>query len=149
MPIKLKPSTEAKIRDLIDTPSSSSARYLNAKETNSKDGDLEAKYDHITDSQFKRKFLRIISGNLADNLEKSMITSAKLLQDPVLDVQFLDELNQKKKSSQYMNVLKFRQKLPAFEKRLEILKLISDNQVVLISGETGKYLLVILNVSKK
>lgn len=141
MPIKLRPSTEQKIRNLIDAPSSSSARHFNVKEINGEDGDLAAKYDHINDSQFKRKFLEIIRGSLAENLERSLIRNSKLARDNALDLQFLDELNEKKRSSKYDEMLRFRKKLPAFEKREQILKLINENQVVLISGETGKYIL--------
>lgn len=48
------------------------------------------------------------------------------------------ELNDKIESSQkYRIMLKQRQRLPAFDRREQILDLVERNQVVLISGETG------------
>ncbi|CAD5122474.1 DgyrCDS10897 [Dimorphilus gyrociliatus] len=48
-----------------------------------------------------------------------------------------DEFQSKKSSKEYKEKLKFRQKLPAFERREEIMEKIKSNQVLLISGDTG------------
>lgn len=40
-------------------------------------------------------------------------------------------------NSRYRTMQAARQKLPAFKMRKEILKIINNNQVCLISGETG------------
>jgi ATP-dependent RNA helicase DHX36 len=42
-----------------------------------------------------------------------------------------------RRNREYEKMYKFRQKLPAFEKRSEIVNLIKNNKVVVISGETG------------
>ncbi|XP_001604337.2 ATP-dependent DNA/RNA helicase DHX36 [Nasonia vitripennis] len=137
MPIKLRASTEQRIESLIETPKSSYDKYFDVKEQNIDNVDFESRYNHINDSQFKKKFLNIISGNLQDNLRRSLILQPKLQRDENMDIRLLDELNTIKASFQYRNMLKFRAKLPAYEKRHEILDLIYSNQVVLISGETG------------
>ena len=140
MPIKLKISTEQKIRSLIDTPRSSYDKSFNAKEQYLDGNDFEARYNHINDSQFKKKFLNIISGNLQNNLEKALMTQPKLQKNEDLDMKLLNELKRTKESIQYKNMLRFRSKLPAYERRKEILNLINQQQVVLISGETGTFL---------
>ncbi|CAK9812236.1 ATP-dependent DNA/RNA helicase DHX36 [Anthophora quadrimaculata] len=104
------------------------------KHTNSK---LENKYMHIHDSQFKRKFLNIVSGNIQENLAKSLFINSKLERDSDLDDLLLKEYSAKQFSREYVNMVKFRLKLPAFQKQSEILELLKENQVVVISGETG------------
>lgn len=44
---------------------------------------------------------------------------------------------QKLENEQYNKMLEFRKKLPAYQKRNDILKCIRENQVCVISGETG------------
>lgn len=135
MPIKLQPHTERKIRELIETPKSSYDKEFTNQGNDQ--NNFESRYNHIDDSQFKRKFMNIISGNLQDNLNKALSTASKLQRNENLDIRLLDELNGLKASNQYKKMLAFRSKLPAYEKRKEILDLIKYNQVVLISGETG------------
>ncbi|EZA53652.1 putative ATP-dependent RNA helicase DHX36 [Ooceraea biroi] len=48
-----------------------------------------------------------------------------------------DEYERKQSQHDYVKMLQFRMKLPAYQKNTEILRLIEDNQVVVISGETG------------
>ncbi|ODM87450.1 ATP-dependent RNA helicase DHX36, partial [Orchesella cincta] len=48
-----------------------------------------------------------------------------------------DELDRKQANSKYQNMLRFREKLPAYQHRNEFLKLLAENQVIVISGETG------------
>ncbi len=47
------------------------------------------------------------------------------------------QLEELKRGRQYQKMLEFRKKLPAFQMREELVRLIRDNQVVVISGETG------------
>ena len=46
-------------------------------------------------------------------------------------------LEEMKRGAGYQKMLQFRKKLPAFERRSELVRLIRSNQVVVISGETG------------
>ncbi|XP_058808808.1 ATP-dependent DNA/RNA helicase DHX36 [Phymastichus coffea] len=136
LPIKLKSHTERKIRNLIEIPERPFNKSFNIKQEDEQKY-FESRYNHINDSQFKRKFLNIIKGNLQDNLNKALISAPKLRRDENVDIKLLDELNRQKSTNQYRKMLEFRKKLPAYEKQKEILDLIKHNQVILISGETG------------
>lgn len=91
-------------------------------------------YDHIGDSVFKRDFLRIIRGNIEDKLK----SGALIKKDDVLDAKLLRELEDKiENNNTYKRMVAIRKKLPAYDKRKEILDLLEQNQVLVISGETG------------
>ncbi|XP_022089221.1 ATP-dependent RNA helicase DHX36-like [Acanthaster planci] len=61
-----------------------------------------------------------------------------LAQDTDLDDRLQLELETKQTDNwQYRNMQEFRKKLPSHSMRQELLRLISENQVVVISGETG------------
>lgn len=91
-------------------------------------------YDHVRDSVFKRDFLRIIQGKIEEKLE----TSNPKKRDENLDCQLLKQLLTRiETNTKYKQMQNSRERLPSFAKREEILKLLENNQVVLISGETG------------
>ncbi|XP_038057794.1 ATP-dependent DNA/RNA helicase DHX36-like [Patiria miniata] len=61
-----------------------------------------------------------------------------LTQDPELDKRLRLELEAKQADNrQYKDMQEFRKKLPSYNMRHELLRLINENQVVVISGETG------------
>ncbi|KAL6265020.1 hypothetical protein P5V15_005111 [Pogonomyrmex californicus] len=95
------------------------------------------KYHKIHDIQFKRKFLNIVYGDMQENIAKAMNLTSKLQRNSNLDKILQDEYKEKQSQNDYQNMLAFRSKLPAYKKKSEILQLIEDNQVVVISGETG------------
>lgn len=109
-----------------------------AEDTNSR---LENKYTHIHDSQFKRKFLNIVSGNIQENLAKAMLVKSVVERNSDLDDKLLSEYKLKASLAEYESMMKFRLKLPTYHKRTEILQLIKENQVVVISGETGEFVI--------
>lgn len=53
------------------------------------------------------------------------------------DEELRDEFFNKSLSSDYVNMLEFRQKLPAYQHKDEIIELIEKHQVILIEGNTG------------
>ncbi|XP_043926451.1 ATP-dependent DNA/RNA helicase DHX36 [Protopterus annectens] len=57
--------------------------------------------------------------------------------DPILDVWLQEDLDQKRFDSRYVEMQKFREKLPSYAMRKELLHTILNNKVVVISGETG------------
>lgn len=63
-----------------------------------------------------------------------------LKKDEVLDKRFQKRLAEKLESTHYNKMLEFRKKLPAYDKKDEILNLLRNNQVIVISGETGMIL---------
>lgn len=54
-----------------------------------------------------------------------------------LNKRLLEELQDKTENEKYNKMLEFRKKLPAFDKRDELLNLLNKEQVIVISGETG------------
>ncbi|XP_056334421.1 ATP-dependent DNA/RNA helicase DHX36 isoform X2 [Danio aesculapii] len=64
-----------------------------------------------------------------------------LLQDivriPSLDEELKQDQQKKEDNAAYIEMLKFRKKLPSYGMREELLRLISANRVLVISGETG------------
>lgn len=90
-------------------------------------------YDHIGDSVFKRDFMRILQGNIADKLRAGSLIKRNEELDARLQKEFQDKLDH----GAYKRMQKIRQKLPAHDKRQEILDLLESNQVLVVSGETG------------
>lgn len=137
--IKLKQRVEQTMKLAVENSKGLYNKLCDDEEKrNSTSNDLENKYTHIHDSQFKRKFLEILSGNIQHNITKAMSVKSKLERDPVSDKNLLDEYNGKLYNSDYKAMQAFRKKLPAYEKKADILDLIKKNQVMVISGETGK-----------
>lgn len=62
----------------------------------------------------------------------------KLSRNHEIDRELKEDLVKKKESSNYKRMQEFRKKLPSWDKRDELLHLIENNQVVVISGETGE-----------
>ncbi|XP_041118998.1 ATP-dependent DNA/RNA helicase DHX36 [Polyodon spathula] len=64
-----------------------------------------------------------------------------LLQDSVrnssLDQQLKSDLQKKKSDPKYLEMRRFREKLPSYNMKKELVDLIKSNQVVVVSGETG------------
>lgn len=65
----------------------------------------------------------------------------KLTRDSVLvdriDAELCSKFMEKTKNPKYLSMLSFRRSLPAFNKMTEIIEAVRNNQVVIISGETG------------
>ncbi len=60
-----------------------------------------------------------------------------LNQDVELDERLSEDLLIKRENPEYQAMLEKRKKLPAYEKRNEIVKAVQENQVIVIKGETG------------
>ncbi|XP_055346889.1 ATP-dependent DNA/RNA helicase DHX36-like [Paramacrobiotus metropolitanus] len=54
-----------------------------------------------------------------------------------LSLQFVDEFSQKRQKPLYKEMLAFRQKLPAWAARKDLLEMVNSSQVCVVSGETG------------
>ncbi|NWZ34265.1 DHX36 helicase, partial [Brachypodius atriceps] len=61
----------------------------------------------------------------------------KIEQDASLDEQLKEDLMKKKSDPRYIEMQRFREKLPSYGMREELVKLINSNRVMVISGETG------------
>ncbi|NWV08962.1 DHX36 helicase, partial [Ptilonorhynchus violaceus] len=58
-------------------------------------------------------------------------------QDADLDEQLKEDLMKKRSDPRYIEMQRFREKLPSYGMREELVKLINNNRVTVISGETG------------
>jgi HrpA-like RNA helicase len=106
------------------------------------DSSAVERYSHIGESSFKREFLQNITGSMATSLERSLLVGTSLVQDKELDTLFKMRLLAKQSGKHYQKMMEFRQRLPSFGMRDQILELLEHNQVVVISGETGKFLII-------
>lgn len=95
------------------------------------------RYSHISESSFKRKFLQNITGNIEANIDRSLLVGTSLTQEKELDELFKVRLLAKENSKHYQKMRVFRQKLPSFGMKNKILELVEQNQIIVISGETG------------
>ncbi|KAK6626795.1 hypothetical protein RUM44_009272 [Polyplax serrata] len=85
---------------------------------------------------FRQTFLDKINVTFEEKL--TQIESINLKPDPDLDEELFSEISKKKgHSKNYQKMLEFRQKLPSYKKRKEIIDLIEKNPIVVVSGETG------------
>uniref|UniRef100_A0A6Q2YW51 ATP-dependent DNA/RNA helicase DHX36 n=1 Tax=Esox lucius TaxID=8010 RepID=A0A6Q2YW51_ESOLU len=60
----------------------------------------------------------------------------EVVRENALDQQLKRDLERKRADSKYLEMLKFREKLPSFGKK-ELVEVIRSNQVLVVSGETG------------
>ncbi|KAL6479481.1 hypothetical protein MHYP_G00129140 [Metynnis hypsauchen] len=60
-----------------------------------------------------------------------------LVQKPSLDAELRSDFQAKLENSKYLQMLKFREKLPSYGMKEELVGLIEANRVVVVSGETG------------
>lgn len=82
---------------------------------------------------FQMKFFQMITGDIEQRLDNAVAVA----RNEKVDENLFNEFDKRKSNVRYQVMLKKRQKLPSFSKREEILKLIDENQVVVVSGETG------------
>lgn len=95
------------------------------------------KYVNIKDSDFKHRFIKSVSGSLEEKIKEGAHSSS-LRKLPTLDERYKNELLEKYENNrQFNDLMEFRKKLPAFEKRQEIVEALEKSNVILISGETG------------
>ncbi|XP_059476225.1 ATP-dependent DNA/RNA helicase DHX36 [Neocloeon triangulifer] len=100
------------------------------------DGPTESfAYHEIADSEFKRRFLKNLDGNLKGNGDDLVFDPME--QDIELDQTLQKELEKKQLDFRYIKMKQDRAKLPAADKCDEILNAVQENQVIVISGETG------------
>ncbi|CAB3376910.1 Hypothetical predicted protein [Cloeon dipterum] len=91
------------------------------------------KYHEIGESEFKRRFLQ----NLEGNLKGRSPPFEPMVQDIELDDSLKLDLKRKQMDFRYIKMKQDRAKLPAADKRAEVVDAVRENQVVVISGETG------------
>lgn len=102
-------------------------------------GTVDNGIDDLPENQFKTDFLKKINGTFEENMQKHL-SGVCMKQDPLVDKALLDDFERRGEISSYTEMSIQKQKLPSFVKRKTILEAIEENQIVVISGETGRYL---------
>lgn len=70
----------------------------------------------------------------------------KLSRSSELDEFYFEDLKAKEQKNSYKEALKTRSKLPAFKKQEEIVEIVENNNVILLSGDTGNFSNKILKI---
>ena len=79
-------------------------------------------------------FITTFTTNVRCNSSPQSVYSTRIGE---LDEALYQEARAKERSAEYQSMLKERKKLPAFQAQKAVLESIRQNQVLLISGETG------------
>lgn len=110
-------------------PSSSLNVSMNSQES-------AEQYDVAAESvEEEQSTLSVFEGGFFDN--QAMEIPASITKDPLVDVELRQDLQRQQSKKQAQSLLEFRQRLPAFERQQDFLKLIDQNRVVVVSGLTG------------
>lgn len=90
---------------------------------------------------FKYGYNDIITGTFREKLEECLAKGVKITSNcqdvESLNLVYYEERLNNMSKSHFKKMLVFREKLPTYKKRKEILEVIQNNQVIVISGETG------------
>ncbi|KAF4518531.1 hypothetical protein B566_EDAN004275 [Ephemera danica] len=100
-------------------------------------GCASSKYEHIADSAFKRQFLQNLEDNRRASLGPRDVVRTAIERNPELDMTLQKEIQSYESNKKYIDMQFNRARLPASSKQEEILQLLRENQVIVISGETG------------
>ncbi|KAK8400341.1 hypothetical protein O3P69_003203 [Scylla paramamosain] len=101
---------------------------------------LTEQLNNIEESDFKRAYLANVFGNqLRDKggLEAMKKNTLGLHRRTDLDNRLYEDLVDQQNNQMYQRMLEVRKKLPSYKMRDEIVDTIRNNQVVVLSGETG------------
>ncbi|XP_013189762.2 ATP-dependent DNA/RNA helicase DHX36 [Amyelois transitella] len=90
---------------------------------------------------FKYGYEDIITGSFDQKLDECLANGIKIIESTnninEISKQLYDDYTSMLKNSQYNKFLEFRKKLPTYNKTSDLLDVIKNNQVIVISGETG------------
>ncbi|KAI5642107.1 helicase associated domain (HA2) domain-containing protein [Phthorimaea operculella] len=92
-------------------------------------------------SHYKYSYEDIITGSFDEKLEECInkgITINKNTSDIAdMNLMLYEDYQDMQTRGRYKQMMDFRRKLPAYKKRAELIDIIENNQVIVISGETG------------
>jgi len=127
--VRLEPSRQERITNMLQSIAS----------TNDEIGSKKLKFENIADGDFKQRFLKNLEGNIRSSSQLPDQVFDQMVQDLELDEKLIKEHERKKNCDfAFMKMQQERAKLPAADKCDEVVKAVKKNQVIVISGETGK-----------
>lgn len=92
-------------------------------------GDYKYGYEDIITGTFEEKLNKCLSGGITISMES--------LSHDTLNNTFYENYKTMIHSNTYSKMKSFRENLPTYKKSKELLEVINNNQVIVISGETG------------
>lgn len=103
----------------------------------------ELHFETDRDSKFRRDFQKYGTTDYDKEVLKSLAKMQEIIEDRKEIAEIQNELAfyefmSSMQSEKYKEMQVFREQLPSFAKRQEIMEMISNNQVILIKGETGE-----------
>lgn len=102
---------------------------------------LDNRLSKMNESQFKREYIANVHANHLRDIGgvnmKPEDRKIGLKRNAILDQEYYMELNAKMHNQKFMHMLEERKYLPSFNMRKDIIDTVLNNQVVVISGETG------------
>ncbi|KAK7086921.1 hypothetical protein SK128_013296 [Halocaridina rubra] len=110
------------------------------REKSSRGETFSDRLDKMRESDFKRAYAANVEANqLRDATGLAELKSERvgLQRNEGLDNHFYEELVEQQNNELYKKMLEFRKKLPSYKMRDEIVDLVRENRVVVLSGETG------------
>ncbi|CAL8130781.1 unnamed protein product [Orchesella dallaii] len=126
--IELSPSKRAKITEL-----------LGSLERHSK-ASIPTGAAAINDSHVMRRYRQNVESNVNAAAIRAGLRPGDivgLVRNSEWDESLKNDLERKQSSPKYQTMMRFREKLPAYQFKDEFLKLMRENQVIVISGEAG------------
>ncbi|XP_037783105.1 ATP-dependent DNA/RNA helicase DHX36-like isoform X1 [Penaeus monodon] len=96
--------------------------------------------DNMKESDFKQAYMANVHGNQmrdASGLSALKRDQMGLVRKEAVDEKLYEDMMQQQNCPKYQKMLEVRKKLPSYKMRDEIVDTVRDNQVVVISGETG------------
>nr|XP_014276577.1 ATP-dependent RNA helicase DHX36-like isoform X2 [Halyomorpha halys] len=138
IPLELGDEKVDKIRKIIGNVDFDRIKRLSSESVGGSGFNINEKYMDMQDSEFKRRFLKSITGSLENKIKQGGIHTSSLPKRPDLDSRYKEELRDKYTySHDFKHYLSVREKLPAFKKKKVIIDELEKTNKLLISGETG------------
>lgn len=114
----------------------------NASESNTFAASLLRQVDSNTEqNDYKYGYEDIVTGTFEDKLEESLAKGIDInIKNGITDElnrTLLDDYNIMVKKPKYLEMKRFREILPTYKMAKELIEVVNNNQVVVISGETG------------
>ncbi|XP_056420970.1 ATP-dependent DNA/RNA helicase DHX36 [Hyla sarda] len=134
---RLLNSVQAQSKDVKQEPCSDQSWWATENERNIAAPQIKLEEDIVKDA-WDDDECDDYAGDVKDNTEKfSESCYGENRVNAALDRRLKDELQDKRIDSRYREMQRFRETLPSYSMKEEIIKMIQNNQVTVISGETG------------
>lgn len=127
---RLLTSVQAQSKDVKQEPCSDESWWATENERNNTAPQIKLPEDDVKDAWDEDE-----DKDVDEKISESCLGQNRI--NAALDRQLKEELQDKKTNPRYLEMQRFREKLPSHNMKEEIIKMVYGNQVTVISGETG------------